>query len=125
MIKPMIELIIPRTRTDCKEKLPDTVGRNWVRFILLSKSTSYQLFRMSAPAITSVPPMVIYKNLSHNSKKDVSVKYKASQNPLKIGRIFAINTNPLTNNFISVKNPRTLCLSISYSVVINFLHLFK
>src|SRR5690625_2766852 len=56
---PIIELTIPRHNTVRSEKLPVTVGRCCVRSILLSRSTSYQLFNMSAPAITSVPPIAM------------------------------------------------------------------
>src|SRR5690625_4864475 len=121
---PSTELPMLIMSTEFKEILPVTVGRCCVRFIFRSKSTSYQLFNINAPAITRVPPTVINKNLSQKSKKDASVKYKASQNPLNIGKIFAIRTNPFTNNFKSAKKPLILCFSMSHSVVINVLHLF-
>src|SRR5699024_428322 len=73
-IIPMIELIIPSHKTVRNEKLPVTVGLCCVRSILLSRSTSYQLFKISAPAMINVPPIAIYKNVSHTSVNGVFVK---------------------------------------------------
>src|SRR5690625_2863553 len=56
-INPITEKIIPKLNTNFKEKFPVTVGRIWVRFISLSKSTSYQLFKISAPDINNVLPI--------------------------------------------------------------------
>src|SRR5699024_3870638 len=82
-----------------------------------SRSTSYQLFNIKAPAINNVPPIVINKNLSQNSKKLASVKYRANQKPLKIGSTLATRTIPFTNDVTSTKKPFKLCLSISFSIL--------
>src|SRR5699024_975573 len=116
-IIPKIELTIPAVSTVFKEKLPVTVGRSGVRIIFSSKSTSYQLFNMRAPAISNVPPISMERNLSQNIIKLESVKYNANQNPLKIGRTLAISTIPLTSDFRSLKKPFTPCFLKSFSIL--------
>src|SRR5699024_11972517 len=68
-IIPTIENIIPSASTVFIEKLPVTVGLFCVRFISISKSTSYQLFRMSAPDIKNILPIVNIKNISQRSEE--------------------------------------------------------
>src|SRR5699024_12861023 len=74
-IIPKIELTIPAVSTVFKDKLPVTVGRSCVRIIFSSKFTSYKLFNMSAPAISNVTPISMYRILSQIHINIDSVKY--------------------------------------------------
>src|SRR5699024_8943178 len=91
-VKPMTEEEIPIMSTVCIDMLPVTVGRFCVRSIFSSKSTSYQLLIISAPAIVNVLPNIVNKNKSKFAINDAFVKYNANQKPVKTGKTFATKT---------------------------------
>ena len=71
---PITDNAIPNLKTNLSEKFPVTVGRFLADSITVSISTSYQLFRISAPAITNVLPEIVNKNTSQFAKKVPFVK---------------------------------------------------
>src|SRR4051794_715854 len=70
----------------------------------VSMSTSYQLFKTSAPAITSVLPIIVNKKTDQFSLNAVFVKWSANQKPVSTGNTFEIKTIPLNKEMMSVKN---------------------
>src|SRR5690606_3474136 len=103
IINPIIVNTIDNVKTVFNEIFPVTVGRLFVLSITVSISTSYQLLKTSAPAITNKLPTVVNKNKSIFSTKDTSLKYSANQNPVMTGKTLNINTGPLNSNFTSEK----------------------
>src|SRR5699024_5273164 len=93
---------------------PVTVGRLCVRFISTSRSTSYQLLNINAPAITSVLPPNVNKNKLIFEENVAPVKYKANKNPVNTGNTFKIKTNILVSDLISAKTPDILPLLMSF-----------
>src|SRR5699024_12253986 len=71
------------------EEFPVTVGRSVVRFISVSRSTSYQLLIIRAPAVIKVLPIIVAKNNPRLDRKGVFVKYNANINPASTGSTFA------------------------------------
>src|SRR5699024_11163312 len=69
-----------------------TVGRSCVRVISRSRSTSYQLFKITAPAIISVLPIIVIINVSISAINEAFVNSIANQKPVNIGNTVAIST---------------------------------
>lgn len=100
-MKPRTDNTIPIVRTTLSDILPVTVGRFCVLSITESISTSYQLFRTRAPAITNVLPIIVSKNTSKCAVNEASVKCNANQNPVKTGSTLEIKTIALNRSFRS------------------------
>src|SRR5699024_11220080 len=74
MINPITVVPIDSDNTTGNEIFPVTVGRDCVRFISTSRSTSYQLLNINAPAMTNVLPTIVSKKRSELAVIVVPVK---------------------------------------------------